>query len=151
VTSGVDIFAQANELDVEMAQFVEHFQEMANASRHPIERGYKHDVEAMPPSISQQLIESRSLRSAPRNDVCVFVGNFISILFGHFAQVEQLCFKMLVSSAHACVSRGALRQGRVGVDSTGASRLLYFLFPRKQIRVDGAANQFSNRCAGFLG
>ena len=50
----------------------------------------------MSPSISQQLIESRSLRSVPRNDICVFVHNFISALFGHFAQVVELRFKMLV-------------------------------------------------------
>jgi integrase len=45
-----------------VAQFVEHFQEMANASRHPVERGNEHDVEAMPPSICQQLIEARAFR-----------------------------------------------------------------------------------------
>jgi len=60
--SRVNIFAQANELDVEVAQFVEYFQEMANASRHPIERRNEHDVEAMSPSICQQLIEARAFR-----------------------------------------------------------------------------------------
>jgi hypothetical protein len=49
--SRVNIFAQANELDAEMSQLVEHFQEMANASRHPIEGSNEHDVEAMAPSI----------------------------------------------------------------------------------------------------
>jgi hypothetical protein len=34
-----------------MSQLVEHFQEMANASRHPIEGSNEHDVEAMAPSI----------------------------------------------------------------------------------------------------
>ena len=60
--SRVNIFAQANELDVEVAQFVEYFQEMANASRHPIERRNEHDVEAMSPSICQQLIEARAFQ-----------------------------------------------------------------------------------------
>jgi hypothetical protein len=47
--SRVDIFAQADELDAEMSQLVE--QEVANASRYPVERGYEHDVETMSPSI----------------------------------------------------------------------------------------------------
>jgi hypothetical protein len=109
--SRVDIFAQADELDAEMSQLVEHFQEVANASRYPVERGYEHDVETMSPGICQQLIEAGSFRSGTGNNVCVFVRNFVSALLGHFAEVEQLCFKVLVSGAHACVNRGALRFG----------------------------------------
>jgi hypothetical protein len=109
--SRVDIFAQADELDAEMSQLVEHFQEVANASRYPVERGYEHDVETMSPGICQQLIEAGSFHSGTGNNVCVFVRNFVSALLGHFAEVEQLCFKVLVSGAHACVNRGALRFG----------------------------------------
>jgi hypothetical protein len=35
------------------------------------------------------------------------VHDFVSALLGHFAQVEQLRFKMLVASAHTCVDRGS--------------------------------------------
>lgn len=51
----VNIFAQTDELDVEMIQFVEHFQEMANASRHPIKGSNEHNIEAMPPGIHRNL------------------------------------------------------------------------------------------------
>jgi hypothetical protein len=49
--SRVNIFAQTNELDAEMGQLVEYFQEMANASRHSIEGSNEDDVEAMAPGI----------------------------------------------------------------------------------------------------
>ncbi|HEY3927138.1 MAG TPA: hypothetical protein VGL89_02075 [Candidatus Koribacter sp.] len=38
-----------------MIQFVEHFQEMANASRHPIKGSNEHNIEAMPPGIHRNL------------------------------------------------------------------------------------------------
>jgi hypothetical protein len=94
--SRVDIFAQADELDVEVAQFVEHFQEMADTPCHSIESSNEHDIEAMPPSIHQQLIEARSFRSGTGNNACVFVRNFVSALLCHFAEVVKLRLRMLV-------------------------------------------------------
>ena len=76
---------------------------MADSPCHPVESSNKHDVKAMSPSIGQQLIESRSLRSALRNDVAVLLHDFISALFGHFAEVEQLCFKMLVAGQNPAI------------------------------------------------
>ena len=61
--SCVDIFPETDELDFEVAQFIEHFQEMAGTSCDSIERSNEHDIEAMPSSICQQLVESRSLCS----------------------------------------------------------------------------------------
>jgi hypothetical protein len=52
----------------------------------------------MSPDICQQLVEPGSLRFAPRNYVSVLLHDFISTLFGHFAEVKQLGFKMLVAS-----------------------------------------------------
>jgi hypothetical protein len=82
--SRVDISAQANELDVEMAQFVEYFQEVANASQHPVERGYEHDVEAMPSSICQQLVEPGAFDFAPEIMSVYSWRNFESALLGKF-------------------------------------------------------------------
>jgi hypothetical protein len=81
-----------------VAQFVEHFQEMANAPCDSIEGRDEHDVKVMSPDICQQLVEPGSLRFAPRNYVSVLLHDFISTLFGHFAEVKQLGFKMLVAS-----------------------------------------------------
>jgi hypothetical protein len=44
------------------------------------------------------LIEAWAFRFRAGNNIGVFVRNFISALFGHFAEVKQLSFEMLVAS-----------------------------------------------------
>ena len=69
-----------------------------------VESSNEHSVKTMPPSICHQLVETRSLRLCSGNCVRVLMHDFVSALFRHFAEVEQLCFQMLVSSAHARVN-----------------------------------------------
>ena len=55
--------------------------------------------------------------------------NFVSALLCHFAQVKQLCFKMLVSSAHASVNSSSFYLNHFGL------RLLRpFLIPGSSFR-----------------
>jgi hypothetical protein len=88
-------------------QFIKHVQEMPDVPCDAVKRSNEHDIEAVTPGICQQLVETRTLRFAPRNYVAVLMHSFISALFGHFAEVEQLCFQMLVASTHACVNSGS--------------------------------------------
>src|SRR3984885_9138109 len=90
-----------------MIQFVQHVQEMPDISCDAVKRCDEHDVEAVSPSICYQLVESWSLRLRARNYVGVLAHDFVSALLRRFAEVEQLCFEMLVASAHPCVDNGA--------------------------------------------
>src|SRR5580700_6803282 len=86
-----------------MIQFVQNVQEMPNVSRDAVKRCNEHDVEAMSSSIRHQLVESRSPRFRAGNYVCELAHDFVSALLRHFAQVEQLCFKMLVSRRNSAI------------------------------------------------
>src|SRR5580698_1115505 len=90
-----------------MIQFVQHVQEMANGSCDAVKSSNEHDVKAVSPSICHQLVKSWPLRLAPRNYVCEFAHDFASALLGHFAEVEQLRFDVLVARTHTCVDNGA--------------------------------------------
>jgi hypothetical protein len=76
---------------------------MPDVSCDAVKRRNEHDIETVSSSVCQQLVESMSLRFAPRNYVAVFQHNFIPALFGHFAQVEQLCFQMLVPGRNSAI------------------------------------------------
>src|ERR1700733_5447823 len=80
---------------------------MANVFADAIEGSNDENIKAMPPSIRHHLVESGSLCFAPRNYIGILAHDFVSALLRHFAQVEQLRFDVLVSSAHACVDSGA--------------------------------------------
>lgn len=103
-TGRVDIFPQTDELDVEVTQFVEHFQEMADTPGHPIESSNEHDVKTISSSIRQKLIKAWSLRLRTGNCVGIFVCDFKSALFCEFAQVQQLRFGMLVRRGNAAIN-----------------------------------------------
>jgi hypothetical protein len=86
-TGRVDIFADADELDLEVVQLVEHFQEMADISSDAVKRRNDHNVKSVSPSIRQQLIESTSFGLRAGNCVGILTHNFKSALFCEFAQV----------------------------------------------------------------
>jgi hypothetical protein len=59
----------------------------------------------MSPSVCHQLVESKSLQLRTRDCIGILAHDFASTLSRHFAQVEQLCFKMPVSSRNATIKR----------------------------------------------
>jgi hypothetical protein len=95
-SAGVDVLSEADELNPEVIQFIEHFQEMPHASGHPVECGHEHDIEAVPPGIGHKLVEAGALGFRAANHIAIFMHDFILALFGHFAQVVQLRLGMLV-------------------------------------------------------
>ena len=54
----VYVFAQADELDAEMIQFVEYFQEMPDVSRDAIKRCHDHSIKSVSLSIRQKPIKT---------------------------------------------------------------------------------------------
>jgi hypothetical protein len=80
-----------------MAEFIEHFQEVAYISGDSVERGYQNDIEAMPAGICKKLVETGTFRFGAGNRVCIFMDNFVAALLRQFTKVVQLCFWMLVA------------------------------------------------------
>src|SRR5580692_24710 len=90
-----------------MIDFIQNFEKMSNVPGQSIESSDDENIEVVSPSICHQLVESWPLRLRTGNYVGVLAHDFASALFGHFAEVEQLGFDVLVSSAHTCVDSGA--------------------------------------------
>src|SRR5580700_10526403 len=86
-----------------MIQLVQHIQEMPDISCDAVKRCDEHDIKAVPPSIGHQLVESSPFRLRTRNYIGILAHDFVSALLRHFAQVEQLCFKMLVSRRNSAI------------------------------------------------
>ena len=65
------VLAEADELDVEPVQLVEHFEEVPDRSGDPIEGPDQDDIEAAAAGIAHQLIETRPLRLGAADPVGV--------------------------------------------------------------------------------
>ena len=69
-TAGVDVLAEANELDVEVVELIQHFQKVPDGAGHTIEGPDQHDIELAAPGIGHELVQTRpagpGLRSCGR-------------------------------------------------------------------------------------
>ena len=57
--AGIKIFPEADELDVEVVEFVQHFEELPHGPRDPVRGPYRHHLEAAAASILEQVIEAQ--------------------------------------------------------------------------------------------
>ena len=96
--TGIDLLLEADELDVEPVQFIEHLEEVFYRPRDPIRSPDQTDIEVVAACIPHHGIESRpaSLRAADR--VGVGLDDLIAALFGHLSQVIELGFMVLIES-----------------------------------------------------
>jgi len=102
-TAGVDVLAEANELDLQMGEFIEHLEEVADRPCHAVERPDHHDIEPAATSVCQQLIEAGALCFRTADLVGVLVDDLEATLRGEAAQIVQLGFGVLIDSRHAHV------------------------------------------------
>jgi len=122
-TSGVDIFAEANEFDAQMIEFVQDFEEMPHRSGHPIECPNEHPIEFVAPGISRQLISTLrvqglawraiasnlkvSERTVSEPPECMAKTSSGLLPFA------QECASSAVASGHS-INRGRVRKRRTG-------------------------------------
>jgi hypothetical protein len=95
-STGVDVLAEADELDVEMGQLVEHFQEVPRRTGDTIEGPDQHDVEVTAAGIGEQPIETWTLRLGATDLVGIFLNDLEATLCGHRAQIMGLGLGMLI-------------------------------------------------------
>ncbi len=88
--AGVDLFAEADELDAEPVQLVEHFEEVPDRAGDPIGSPDQDHIEAAAAGIPHHLIETRPARLRAADPVCILLHDLIAALSGHLAQVVQL-------------------------------------------------------------
>jgi hypothetical protein len=101
---------EADELDLQVIEFVQHLEEVADRAGEPVRRPYQHDVEPAAARIPHQFIETRPLGLGPADPVCVFMDDLVPALAGQLPEVMQLALGMLVDRAYSHIKDGALHQ-----------------------------------------
>ena len=104
----VDVFAEADELDAETAELVQHFQIMANRTGDAVPSPDHHHVKLAAASVCHELIEAGTLSFGAADPVSVFVNDLQPSLLGKGMQIVALGFGMLVDGRNTQVQRRAL-------------------------------------------
>ena len=76
----VDLLAEADELDVQVVELVEHLQEVADGPGDPVRGPDQHDLEPAAASIPKQFIETRPTRLGPGDPVGVLADDLKTTL-----------------------------------------------------------------------
>ena len=93
----VDALPEADELDVELAQLVEHFEEVPGRAGDAIACPDKDHIEAAASGIPHQVIQTGPARLHATDPVGVLLRNFVAALSGHLAQVMELGLRALIN------------------------------------------------------
>ena len=88
--AGVDLLAEADELDVQTVQLIEHFEEVLHRPGDSIRSPDQDDVELTPAGIAHHGIESRTLGFGSADPVGILLDDLIAALLGHLTQVIEL-------------------------------------------------------------
>jgi hypothetical protein len=100
-TSGIKIFTEAYELDVEMIEFVQHLEEVSDGSGDPIRGPDQQHLKAAAARISEQVIETRSTSFSPGDPVGVLGNDLKTSLLGHRAKIVELRLRVLIDTRYA--------------------------------------------------
>ena len=94
--AGIDLFSEADELDVQPVQLIEDFEEVFRGPGDPVAGPDQYDVEPTAASIAHQLIQTGAARLRAADPVFVLFDDLIAALAGHLLEIEELGFGMLV-------------------------------------------------------
>jgi len=106
--AGVDLFAEADELDVQSVEFVEHFQEVPSRASDAITGPDQNNIEAAAAGVGHQLIESWPAGFRTGDPVRVLLHDLEATLGSQLAKVEELGFRVLVDGRDSHIQGGAL-------------------------------------------
>ena len=110
-TSGIDLLAEADELDVEPVQLIEHLEEVLHRPGDTIGSPDQDDIELTPAAVPHQRIESGPLGFGPADPVRILFNDLIPTLLGHLTEVIELGLRVLVEGGDSQVECGALHRG----------------------------------------
>jgi hypothetical protein len=105
---GVDILAEADELDSQVVELVQHLEEVADGASHAVEGPDQDDVETVLAGIGQQLIKPGPLRLGSGDHVAIFMLDLVAALRRHLAEVMELRLRVLIDGRDPHIKDGAL-------------------------------------------
>jgi hypothetical protein len=101
--AGIEILPEANELDAEVVEFVQHFEEVPHGPGDPVRSPHQDYLEAAAAGIPKQVIETRSASLRPGDPVGVLGHDLKTSLLGHRAEIMELSLGVLIHSGYAQV------------------------------------------------
>jgi hypothetical protein len=87
--SGIDLLAEANELDVEPVEFVEDLEEVLHRPGDPVRGPDQQNFEAVAAGVAHQGIETRPAGPGAADRVGVLLDDLVAALLGHLAEVKS--------------------------------------------------------------
>ena len=96
--AGIDLFTEADELDVEPVQLVQHIEEVLHRSCDSIRSPHQDNIELAAAGIPHQITESWPLGLGPGDSVRVFLDDLIATLCSHLAQIVALGLRVLIDA-----------------------------------------------------
>ena len=96
----VDLFAEADELDLEMIQLIENREEMGHGPCDPVEGPDHDDIEPSAPCIAQKLIQARTFGLGAGDPVRILLHNLEAALGSKLTQIMQLRLRVLINGTH---------------------------------------------------
>ena len=104
---GIDLLTEADELNPQVIQLVEHLEEVPSAPGEAIAGPDQQDVESTAASIPHHFIQPGPARLGAGYPVGILGDDLEAALCGHLAKVEELCFRVLVQAADSQIKTGA--------------------------------------------
>jgi hypothetical protein len=101
--AGIEVLAEADVLDVEAVEFVQHLEEVADGSCDPVRRPDEHHLEAAAARLPEEFVEAPPLGLGAEDPVRIFGDDLEAALASHRAEIVELGFGMLVESGYAQV------------------------------------------------
>ena len=94
--AGVDLFAERDELDAEMVEFVEDLEEVAGGAGDPVEGPDHDDIEAAVAGVAHQLVQTGPARLRAGDPVGVFLDDLEAALGGELVKIQGLSLRVLI-------------------------------------------------------
>src|ERR1017187_7180857 len=93
--AGVDLFAEADELDVEPVQLVQNLEEVLSGPGDPVTSPDQNDIELAAAGITHHRVQSRPAGFRSADPVLVLFHDLIAPLRSHLMEVVHLSFRVL--------------------------------------------------------
>src|SRR5271163_2678317 len=108
--AGVDLFAEAEELDVEPVQLIKYLEEVLHGPGNTIRSPDQDGLEAAAAGIAHHGIKTRPPGFGAADRVGILLDDLVAALLSHLAEVVELSLGVLVQGRHTHVQCGALHK-----------------------------------------
>jgi len=100
-TAGIDLLAKADKLDIEMIQFVQHFEEMFYGSGQPVGGPDQHHVEAAAAGVLHHFVQTRAPGFGSADLIGILLDDFVIALNSHLLEIIELGLGVLIESGNS--------------------------------------------------